>query len=117
MRKVVIICLMLFICSCSNDENSLIKSNYINSHTYNQIYADLENASHNVSFIPSVDTEKDFYELIEVISLNCSKFTSDELANLYSLINNNYSFKYSKDRYNNDIYQNDLNKINKCLTE
>ena len=118
MKKILeIIILLLLICGCSNNENSLIKSNYINNNDYNTIYSDLTLAINNISYIPSKETEKEFYELIEVISENCNKFTNEQLNNLYSIINNNYQFTYSKNRYNNENYKKDLNKIKLCITE
>lgn len=118
MKKVLGLIVALFlICGCSNDENSLIKSDYINNNDYNVVYKDLLSASNDVSYIPSKETEKRFYELIEVISDNCNKFSNDELNNLYSIMNNNYQFTYNKNRYNNDNYQSDLNKIKLCITE
>lgn len=118
MKKVlVLIITLLLICGCSNDENSLVKKDYINNNDYNTVYSDLLSAVNDVSYIPSKETEKNFYELIEVISDNCNKFSNDELNNLYSIMNNDYQFTYSKDRYNNEAYQNDLNLIKTCITE
>ena len=118
MKKVLgLIIVLLLICGCGNHENSLIKSNYINNSDYNTVYNDLLSAINDISYIPSKETEKKFYELIEVISNNCNKFSSDELSNLYSVIDNNYQFIYNERRYNNNDYQNDLNKIKSCLTE
>lgn len=117
MKKFLCIMLLLFICGCNNNENSLIKNNYINNNDYNKIYSDLLLASNNVSYIPSSETEKSFYELIEAISDNCTKFSSSELDELYNLINNNYHFTYHENRYNNDDYKNDLNIIKTCKVE
>ena len=117
MKRILGLMLLFLICGCSNDENSLIKSNYINNNDYNTIYTDLLSASNDVSYIPSSETEKRFYELIEVIGDNCNKFSNNELEELYNLINNNYKFTYNENRYNNDDYQRDLNLIKTCITE
>jgi len=118
MKRILgLIITLLLVCGCDNDENSLIKTDYINKNNYNTIYNDLLTAVNEISYIPSKETEKTFYELIEVISYNCAKFSNDELNNLYSVIDNNYQFTYNKKRYSNDDFRNDLNKIKSCLTE
>ena len=118
MKKIILVfSFLLLVCGCGNSSNSLIDSDYINTHDYNQIYSDLSSIVEEVSFIPSEDNEKEFYELIEVISDNCTKFTNNELNELYNLMNSNYQFIYSGDRYNNDNYNSDLNTIKSCITE
>lgn len=117
MKKVLVFIFLFMLCGCSNEENSLVKSNYLNNSDYNKIYTDLLSASNDVAYIPSKETEKKFYELIEVISDNCDKFSNDELNNLYTLINSNYQFSYNKNRYSNDNYERDLSEIKNCLTE
>ena len=118
MKKVVLLTLLvLLICGCESNENSLVKSDYINKNSYSTIYNDLSKIVNDVSYIPSKEVERNFYEMIEVISDNCNKFSIDELTNLERLININYQFKYSGDNYTNDDYQNDLSKIKTCLAE
>ena len=116
MKKVGLLILsLILICGCNNDENSLVKKDYINKNSYDVVYNDLEKIINDVNYIPSKEVEKNFYEMIEVISDNCNKFTNTELNSLYDLMNNNYQFRYSKDRYTNNDYKNDLNKIKECL--
>lgn len=118
MKKIVVIVMVLFIvCGCNNTKNSLIESNYINENDYSKIYNDLLEVAKEVSFIPSEENEKRFYELIEVISNNCRSFSNTELEELYNLMNINYQFIYSGRRYNNSNYKNDLNIIKNCKTE
>ena len=117
MKKIIILSLLLlFIVGCS-DENSLVKENYIDNHSYSEIYQDLSNTSHEVSYFPTKKAEKHFYEIIEVIRDNHDKFNNDELTSLYNLININYNFKYNEKRYNNTNFQNDLNIIKNYITE
>ena len=118
MKKSIFILMLLFvICGCNNNKNSLVESNYINNSDYNKVYSDLTAICNEISFIPSIENERRFYEMIEVISDNCNHFANDELNNLYNLINNDYQFIYSGKRYTNDDYMSDLNKIKSCLTE
>lgn len=117
MKKIIIYGIIILLCGCGKVTNSLEKNDYINKNDYNTVYNDLLKASNDVSYIPSTDTEKRFYELIEIISDNCNKFTKSELDSLSSLINENYQFAYSGNRYNNTNFQNDLNIIKTCVTE
>ena len=41
MKKYLILGIMIFILGCANEENSLVKNNYINNKKYNEIYNDL----------------------------------------------------------------------------
>lgn len=117
MEKILIFGIIILLCGCGNVENSLEKSDYINKNNYNTIYSDLMSSTNDISYIPSKETEKRFYELIEVISDNCNKFTSTELNDMYNLVNNNYQFVYSGNRYTNEDFKNDLNIIKTCKTE
>ena len=118
MKKNILILILLFlVCGCNNSKNSLVESNYINNSDYHKIYSDLTAVCNEIRFIPGKENERKFYEMIEVISDNCNHFSNDELSNLYNLINNNYQFIYSGNRYTNDDYQSDLNSIKGCLTE
>lgn len=109
--------MILLMCGCSDNTNSLVESNYLNKNNYNTIYSDFKKVTNDIAYIPSKETEKSFYEMIEIISDNCDYFKKDELNNLYQLINRDYQFKYSSNRYTNEDYQKDLNAINMCLAE
>lgn len=116
MKKIVVLISFLFLlCGCGKEENRLVKDNYLDKNTYQEVHTDLTNITKEVSFIPSKDNERKFYEMIEVIRDNCEKFSKDELGELYNLANNNYQFIYSGKRYNDSIYQNDLQKIKVCI--
>jgi len=118
MKKLLLIgVLVLFLTGCGTEENSLVKSNYINKNSYDKVYSDLESISRNINYFPTKELEKQFYEMIEVISDNCNKFTKEELDNFHNLINNGYHFRYSGERYSDSERINDLNKIKECKTE
>lgn len=117
MKKIVLLVVVLLIfCGCS-EENSLIKNNYIESHAYAEIYSDLNTAAHDVSYFPTKEKERDFYELIEVIRDNYGKFSNEELKELYRLMNVTYNFHYNEKRYNNDNFKTDLETIKSHITE
>ena len=84
MKKIVFLCLLLFIIVGCSNENSLIKNDYISNHSYTEIYSDLMKFSNEVSYFPTKKAERNFYELIEVIRDNHDKFSSEELNNLIS---------------------------------
>lgn len=114
-KGLLLILSLILICGCSNNENSLVKNDYINKNSYDVIYSDLEKIINDINYIPSKEVERNFYEMMEVISDNCSKFSDSELNNLYNLMNNNYQFKYSKNRYTNNDFQKDLKQVKECL--
>lgn len=115
MKKIIVFLILCLLCGCSND--NLIESDYINTHSYTEIYNDLSEISRNVSYFPTKENEREFYQMIEVIRDNCDRFTTDEITNLYNLIDNNYEFKYNLDEYNNADYSTDLQTIRKYITE
>lgn len=119
MKKIgLIVFMVILLCGCNDhEENSLVKKNYISQNNYDQIYSDLQSISNDIKYIPTKELEKNFYELIEVISDNCERFSQSELDGFYTLIDNGYRFKYSGDRYDNDDKLDDLEDIKTCLTE
>ncbi|MBQ8205934.1 MAG: hypothetical protein IJZ77_00535, partial [Bacilli bacterium] len=57
-KAVLIIVMILLMCGCSDNTNSLVESNYLNKNNYNNIYSDFKKVTNDIAYIPIKETEK-----------------------------------------------------------
>ena len=104
----IVVC---FVVGCSKNNLEQETKNFVVDNTYDVIYRDLNNVINEIQMFPTKDSEEKFIYYVEAIKENYSKFSNDELSNISTILNFEYSFNFNELNYTISDYNNDQNII------
>ena len=112
MRKILLLIVIFMLCvGCTNENNEQKISDFVNNSSYSSIIEKINENVNDVTMFPTKEKEEEFIYYIKAITNNLSKFSKDEIRDIYNKVNINYSFKFNKINYSVDDFRNDLRKI------
>ena len=117
-KKLVLVAVLCFVCfGCGTDTSNLKQElmKYVQSETAANIIDKLDKSVNNIMMFPEKKVEDEFIYLVGAIKENISKFTEEELKDIYDKLQIQYDFNFNDLKYSEKDYENDLDTIEDAI--